>query len=371
MKDIVLIGGGHAHLFVLEAFARRPLADVHLTLVAKEAMAPYSGMLPGRVSGQYPIDSGEIDLARLAKGAGARFIHAPATGIDRANRTIQLAGHDPIGYSLLSLDVGIVPDVSNIPGAEDHGLIVKPISVFRSKWEALLDGAREGKLRHLVVVGGGPAGFELAHALRRRFRECGAIGDIAIALVAGRRFLAGLPEHGRKLARRSLAEADITLYDKLRATRIEPDEVILEGRQAIPADAVLVTTGAKAPQFLGASGLSVDERGFMRVHPTLQAENDDRIFGGGDCVALIGQERPKAGVFAVREGPVLADNLRLAALGGVLRRYDAQREYLMLLALWNGEAIGARNGLAVRSSYAFRLKDRIDRRFVDRFAAIG
>ncbi|MCE7029162.1 FAD-dependent oxidoreductase [Jiella avicenniae] len=371
MRDIVLIGGGHAHLFVLEAFADRPPGGVRLTLIAKEAFAPYSGMLPGRVSGQYPLDSGEIDLERLAERAGARFVHGAATAIDRERREVLVEGHSPIRYSLLSLDLGIVPDVSAIEGAATHGLVVKPISTFRRRLDLLLADLRSGRVKELAVVGGGPAGFELAHALRKRTdAEQGnrqADGAVSITLIAGNDLLAGLPERGRRLAREALADARIDLVEGRRAVRIEERAVILDDGRRVAADAALVTTAATAPEILRRSGLGVDEAGFLKVRPTLQAEDDDTLFAAGDCVTLVGQERPKAGVFAVREGPLLADNLFRAALGRSLRRYRAQTAHLMLLATARGEAIAVRNGLALKSRLFFRLKDWIDRRFVDRF----
>lgn len=369
MTEIVLIGGGHAHLFVLEAFARAPLPGARLTLIAREAFAPYSGMLPGRVSGQYAIDGGEIDLKRLAARAGARFIHAPATAIDRAQSHVVVEGHAPVPYDLLSLDIGIVPDVAAIAGAAENALIVKPIATFRRKLDGLLAGLGDGRIRDLVVVGGGPAGFELAHALRLRADgvPAQAKGGVRVTLAAGRELLGGVPERGRRLARRSLDDAGIALIEGARAVRIDPDAVILEDGRSLGAQAAIVTTRAAAPDMLGRSGLAVDERGFLKVRPTLQAEDDDSLFAAGDCVTLLGQDRPKAGVFAVREGPVLAENLRRAAEGRALRRYRAQSQYLMLLADSRGKAIALRNGLAIRSRLAFWLKDRIDRGFVDRF----
>lgn len=369
MIDIVLVGGGHAHLFVLEAFARAPLEGVCLTLIAKEASAPYSGMLPGRVSGQYPLDSGEIDLRRLAAKAGAGFLHAPANAIDRTHRRILVDGHSPVSYDLLSLDIGIVPNVASITGAATNSLVVKPISTFRQRLEGLLADIGEGRCRNLVVVGGGPAGFELAHALRRRTRAFAGekSGQASVTLIAGGKLLSGLPDRGRGLARRSLERSEIVLVESARAVRIDPDTVILDNGQSLPADATLVATAAAAPPILERSGLACDGRGFVRLRETLQAEDDDRTFAAGDCGSLIGQERPKAGVFAVRQGPVLAENLRRAALGRPLVRYQAQEAYLMLLALSNGEAIAARGRLALQSHLAFRLKHWIDRGFVARF----
>ncbi|MBO0661333.1 FAD-dependent oxidoreductase [Jiella sp. MQZ9-1] len=369
MRDIVLIGGGHAHLFVLEAFAKRPRSDIRLTLIAREAFAPYSGMLPGRVSGQYPIDAGEIDLQRLAGRAGARFVHASATRIDRSARRVELSDGTSLAYDWLSLDIGIVPDVSAIADAASHGLIVKPISTFRQRLEPLLAGIDAGAARHLAVVGGGPAGFELAHAVRRRLHRATPNPGTTVTLLAGHKLLADLPARGQSLGRRSLQRLGIALVEGPKAQAIGADHIRLDDGRAIAADAVIVATGAAAPPLLRACGLAVDAAGFLRVRPTLQAEDDDHIFAAGDCVTLIGQERSKAGVYAVRQGPVLAANLSRAAQSRPLRFYDAQSAHLMLLALADGSAIAARGRFALKTRLAFRLKDHIDRRFVARFSA--
>ena len=373
-REIVLVGGGHSHVFVLRSFGERPVANVRLTLVAKEAVATYSGMLPGTLAGLYGEHECEIDLRRLCAFAGATFFDAEAAAIRQAERRLVLADGRSLPYDLLSLDVGIVPDVGGIRGAAENALLVKPISCFREKWGAIGAANRQAdEPRHAVVVGGGPGGFELAHALRHRYavglmeRPGGSGPPHAVTLVTGPAFLSGLPARARRLARRSLAEADIRRIEAVPAVAVAPDHVELADGRKLPADVVLVATAAAAPRWLRDTGLSLDAKGCVAVRPTLQAANAPEIFAAGDCAAMIGQERPKAGVFAVRQGPVLADNLRRLAEGRRLRRYRPQKRFLVILSLGGRDAIAARNGLAVRSTWAWRLKDRIDRSFVARF----
>ena len=117
--------------------------------------------------------------------------------------------------------------------------------------------------------------------------------------------------------------------------------------------------------FLRESGLPVDARGFVRVRPTLQVEGSDRLFAVGDCASLPGMQ--KAGVYAVRGGPILAENLRRLPEGRALRAYRPQRGFLSLLNLGDGTAIGAWRGIGFEGRWAMRLKDRIDRRFLERY----
>ena len=371
--NLVLVGGGHAHLLVLRAFGLDPLPGLRLTLIAKEAHAAYSGMLPGVLAGTYRPEDGQVDLARLAAFAGATFLHDEATAIEHGTRAVVTRSGARVPYDILSIDVGIVPDVAAIEGAREHALLVKPISRLLSRWQEVEgeDGPARGP-SDVAVIGGGPAGFELAFALRRRFSHPGSRrGDrqARIALVAGPHFLSGLPKIARRLARRALAEAEITLVEGPMARAVTCDRVELEDGSHLASNLTLVATAARPPAFLRETGLAVDRHGYLKVSPTLQVDGSPSVFAAGDCVTLLGQERPKAGVFAVREGAVLADNLRRAVSGRDLRRYRAQSRYLVILSLGNGEAIAARNGLAIRSRLAWWWKDRIDRRFVRQFDA--
>ncbi|MEX6505699.1 FAD-dependent oxidoreductase [Jiella sp. M17.18] len=370
-RDVVLVGGGHAHLFVLRAFGRKPLPGIRLTLIAKDTIATYSGMLPGVLAGIYPPEASGIDLAALARFAGARLVASAATGIDPASRIVRTEAGEPIAYDVLSIDVGILPDVSAVAGAKENALLVKPISRLLAKWQTAGRDWQEGRYpQNAVVIGGGPAGFELANALRHRLArapEGSPEPRTQVTLVAGDSLLAGLSKHGRRLGRRTLAEAGIGLVEGARAVEVAPRGVRLDDGRVLGADLVLVATAARPPAWLAATGLAVDEEGYLRVGATLQVEGSPEVFAAGDCVTLVGQERPKAGVFAVREGPILADNLRRFLTGRRLRRYRAQRRFLVLLSLADGTAITARNGLALRSRWAWWWKDRIDRRFVRQF----
>src|SRR5580704_1269958 len=136
-QDLVLVGGGHAHVHVLKSFGMRPVPGVRLTLVSRDVETPYSGMLPGYVAGNYSFEECHIDLRRLARFAGARLIRDEALGLDRAARRVLSRGHPPIRYDLVSLDIGSTPRAS-VPDAAENTISVKPIDRFAARWEALL-----------------------------------------------------------------------------------------------------------------------------------------------------------------------------------------------------------------------------------------
>src|SRR5437879_5531421 len=167
-QDLVLVGGGHAHVHVLKRFGMRPQPGVRLTLIARDVETPYSGMLPGYVAGHYSFEECHLDLVRLARFAGARLIHDEAVGLDRDARHVLCQAHPPIRYDVVSLDIGSTPRLDDVPSAALHTIAVKPIAHFAARWEALLERAQQQGGVRLAIVGGGAGGVELAMSAEHR-----------------------------------------------------------------------------------------------------------------------------------------------------------------------------------------------------------
>lgn len=376
-KRIVLVGGGHAHVEVLRSFAMKPEPGVGLTLIARELDAPYSGMLPGWVAGHYTFDECHIDLVRLAEVAGVRLIHGTVSGVDRVRRHVLLDGRPPLAFDLLSIDVGITPLLDGLRGAAEHAIAVKPVSAFGPRWTALLERALTAAgPRTIAVVGTGAAGFELVlavrHRLRRDAKARGIDGDaFRFKLIGSGGLLATHNARARAYARQALAAAGIELMEGDAAVEITASDVRLASGRRIPAEAVLVTTKAAPPTWFRDSGLSLDPDGFVSVRPTLQMEGDDDVLAVGDCAAVLEHPREKAGVFAVRQGPPLARNLRLRTRGEAAEPFTPQRRFLTLLSLGGKSAIAARGAFAVAGDWAWAWKDHIDRKFMNRFNMLG
>ena len=364
-SDLVLVGAGHAHVQVLRRFMMAPVAGVRLTLVVDRPEAVYSGMVPGFVAGDYEAHELVIDAVPLARRARARVVIAAARGVDPVARRIQLEGRPELAYDVASLDVGATVRGLELPGVREHALSTRPIARFVAELDARVAGL-PGRPR-VLVVGGGVAGVELAFTLEARLRSAGRTPALQLAASG---LLPGSAPRVRARARRELEARGIRVLDD-----VEVDAVALGGARVdgawLEADLVVWATGAAPLPFPRGPGLPLDARGFLRVGPTLEVEGCPNLFAAGDCAALsFAPWVRKAGVWAVRAGPVLDANLRARLRGGTLRRYRPQRDFLTLINLGEGEALGTKWGLCATGSRVFALKDRIDRRFVRRFQVL-
>jgi selenide,water dikinase len=369
--DLVLVGGGHAHVQVLKRWAMAPVPGARLTLVVDRTIAVYSGMVPGFVAGQYSREDLEIDVRPLALRARARCIVAAATGVDPGARRVLLEGRPPISYDTVSFDVGSTVAGLHVPGVREHAVPTRPIGEFVRRVDQVLAAARGRELVRVVVVGAGAGGVEVAFALTARLRrEPGRRIDVLL-LESGPRVLPGYPPSGARRVEAAAARA-ITIRCGATVARVDADAVHLTTGERVGADATVWVIGAAALPIFAGSGLETDEQGFARIGPTLQCLGHDDVFAVGDCAAwTAGPPLAKAGVYAVRQGPVLADNLVARARGGRLRAYRPQRDFLSLLNLGDGRAIGTKWGVSAEGTTLFALKDWIDRRFVRRFQVLG
>jgi selenide, water dikinase len=368
--DIVLVGGGHAHVHVLRAFAMRPEPGVRLTLIARELETPYSAMLPGVVAGLYTPEQGHIDLMRLAVATGARLLHAEAVGLDRVHKRVLLADRPPMAYDVVSIDVGITPALAPIAGAAEHGIAVKPIGRFIGKFDALLARCRlpDGP-RRIAAIGGGAGGVELLLSVRARLlRDVDLFGRRAaapsFALVTAGEILQTHNRRVRDAFRHALRRRGIELHEHRRALAVTRSAIELESGSAIKADAVLIATDAAPPAWFGDTGLLLDPGGFIAVGKTLQTLNDRDVFAAGDCAAMIATPREKAGVFAVRSGPPLANNLRRRVCGRMPIAWRPQRSHLALISTGERHAVASWAWFKAEGAWVWTLKDFIDRRWM-------
>ena len=359
LRDIVLLGGGHAHVQVLKAFGMRPQPGLRLTIVAREAHSPYSGMLPGFVAGWYEWDDLHIDLARLAAFAGVRFVAAEATGLDLAAGCVRLAGRPSMRFDALSINTG--GTVGGLP-ASDFVTPVKPIGRFLPAWQRLIE---EGPPKHLTVVGGGAGGVELALAITHRHPS------VRCALVeAAPTLLGGLSGGMRRRLLAALRGRQVEVLEGFRVTSAEGDRVWAEDGREVATEHVLSATGVLAPMWAADAGIAVDAAGFIEVDATLRSTSHPNVFAAGDVAAArggSGAPLPKSGVYAVRQGPVLAANLRAVATGRRPRRYRPQRRTLAIVGLGDGRAVGGRGAWHADGAWMWRWKQRLDRRFMARF----
>lgn len=370
-QRLLLIGGGHAHLFVLEALRLRRAEwrqQLEVTLVSREVQTPYSGMLPGLIAGHYRPRECHVALAPLAAGAGVALVQAAVTRIDLRSRMAG-NGEQEWPFDLVSIDIGSAPSMDTVPGAAEQAIGIKPIPVFLEYWRQLQAGLEPAaRPLHLVVVGGGGGGVEAVLAMAHRLGAAG--GPVKWSLVTGGELLPGYSRRTAQRMARHLAAAGVALRTHARVCAVQPGQLQFADGSSAAFDQLLWATGAAPQTWLAAAGLAGDD-GFVAVNQHLQSISHPNVFAAGDIATYAPQPRPKAGVFAVRQGPVLAHNLLRHALqpSRPLVAYRPQRDYLSLLSTGPRHAVAAWYGLSWEGDWVWRWKDRIDRRFMRRFAA--
>lgn len=366
-KQLLLLGGGHAHLNLLRRLRSEAPKGWQVTLVSPHPRQIYSGMLPGWVAGHYALDDCAISLASLCERAGIAFAQTAANGLDLARNEVLCADGERRRFDLVSIDTGPEPALSDLPGAADHALPVRPIEGFIAGWPDIERRWREhtGPFE-VVVVGSGAAAVELAFAIQSRAAREGASGVRVCLVGRDAEPLAGTAGSVSRRVMRQLHARGMQWCENRWAVQILPGCIRFERASALPFDACLVATGAAAPHWPRAAGLSTDDAGFIRVDRTLRSVSHPQVFAAGDVAAHV-DTRPKSGVFAVRAGDALAGNILAACNGTALTEWRPQRRALYLVSTGDGRAIASWGALSAFGRWAWIWKDWIDRRFVRRY----
>ena len=368
-KRLVLIGGGHSHAIALKLWGLNPIPEITLTLISDVEQTPYSGMLPGHVAGFYSYEETHIDLCSLSQFAQANLIIDRSVGLDLVNNQVTLQNPAPIDFDYLSLDIGSTPNAISIPGAKEYAIPAKPVPVFLDAWQKLLTEVSnhpETPLS-LVIVGGGAGGVELALNMQSRLKKVQR-SKIEIHLIhRGNQLLSGHNHWVSQNLAKILLRRGIKLHLQQSVAEVFSDRIICESGLRIKCDRVFWVTQATAPSWIKESGLTTDSQGFILVKDTLQSVSHPQVFAAGDIATMINYQRPKAGVFAVRQGKPLVENWRRIITGKPLQPYIPQSNYLALIGTGDQKAIASWGFFGWRSSLFWYIKDYIDRKFMKRF----
>ena len=375
LRDIVLIGGGHSHVGVLKSFGMNPIPGVRLTLICTDMHTPYSGMLPGYVAGHYDYDEVHIDLSRLAAFAGARLYRDEVIGIDRANQKVICKSRPAVPYDQLSINIGSTPQLDGVPGAAEYVVAVKPIRNFNDRWLQLLERVKThaGKTT-IAVVGAGAGGVELLLAMQFRLRnELTKLGrnpdELTFHLLTSSDTI--LPTHNAGVRSRFdavLAQRGVQVHRNAEVTQVKSGVLITSNGQVLQADEIIWVTRAGGAGWLKNTGLQLDTEGFIEVKDTLQTINDPLIYAAGDIASMVNFKLEKAGVFAVRQGKPLTENLRRAVGGTALEAYRPQTSWLALISTGDKYAVASRGWLGFAGAWVWQWKDWIDQRFMRKFS---
>jgi len=377
VKDLVLIGGGHSHVAVLKNFGMKPIPGVRLTLIARDVQTPYSGMLPGYVAGHYSFDEAHIDLRPLCQFASARLYHDTAIRVDTVNKKVICEGRPPVSYDLLSINIGSRPEINTVPGAAEFTTPVKPINRFVDKWHQLLDRVlRQPGPHRIAVVGSGAAGVEILLAIQFRLQTLLKQNQrqdeqLEFHLISkSAQIMPAFPVGVARRLGRILEQRGVHVHRDAEAIKVSDQCLELSNGKQLELDEILWVTGASAPAWLRESGLAVDADGFIQANDCLQSTSHKDIFAAGDIVNVVDHPRPKAGVFAVRQGKPLAENLRRALLNRLLKPFTPQKTLLALISSGDQYAIATKANWHFEAALLWKWKDWIDRRWMQQYTEL-
>lgn len=369
-RDIVLIGAGHTNMHIVRMWKMAPVPDVRLTLISPFSRATYSGMLPGTLAGLYEPDEMTIDLYRFAAPAGIRVIIDEVTGLDPDRRRVFFASRPPIRFDVASIGIGSVPAGADNWPTSAAFLPIKPMATFRDRLNTRLaklttSNPRCGKQKSLqvAVVGGGAAGVEVTLCLEARLKSEGLAAQVTL-IDSSESVLRGyLPGTIRKVTEHFRQRA-IAIKSNVRVEDVKDGSLRLSDGTSIDADIIVWATGATPPALIKNIPLAKGDDGFLAVRNTLQTTDEKPVFAVGDSATLVDSPVSKSGVYAVREGPFLWENLQRFLNGQPLKPYAPQSGFLSLLADGEGGSFLDYKGVAAHGRWAWHLKDHIDRKFM-------
>ncbi len=369
IKKLVLLGAGQAHLQVLARLARHHPGNLDVILLTPFPHHTAPGCLPGFMAGQHTADEGRVALEPLVRAAGARWLQGRCTGLDAASRQVQVAATGgaqgvpaTLGYDLLSIDTGTVPDRARfdaeMPGANHHALHLSPLEAFVALWPQVMALAQQQAVS-VAVVGAEADGIELVFAAEQGIREHGLPGARFTLVTGGGEVGTELPAAVRQRVLRQLRRRGITVLREA-CVGMSEGEVHLGNGARLACDVPLMATGLCAPAWLQTSGLALDDRGQVLTGPTLQSTSHPQVFATGSVAA-----RADGAPGDMHAGMALAHNLLAAHEGGALRALPARRPRIALLACGTGHAIASWGPLTLSGAWVWGWKDRIDRGFLE------
>lgn len=389
-KSLVLVGGGHSHALVLRRMGMNPWpADVQITLITNLADTPYSGMLPCHIAGLYDFDTAHIDLRPLTRFANCRLIMDQMVGLDPVQQNIICRDRPPISYDTLSIDVGSTPTKSQVPGADRYAVPAKPVPKLLTAWNHYLESIEKALNNDsrtpitVSIVGGGVGGVEMAFAMQVRLRQLvqryrqadsqNSSQDIGQQVSVhifqrGEHLAKGRNRLTQWMVERMCQKRGILVHTQETVCEVTETGVRCESGLAVECDRTFWVTNASAPPWLKDSRLSLTSDGFIAIDDTLQTLSHPNIFAAGDVATMVNHKRPKAGVFAVRQGPPLYENLQRQVTHRPLKPFKPQSRYLNIIDTDTNTSIASWGPFAIRAKWCRAWKDSIDQKFMRLFS---
>jgi NADH dehydrogenase FAD-containing subunit len=367
-KDLVLVGGGHAHLTTLAHLHDLVQGGHRVTVIGPSEHHYYSGMGPGMLGQLYTPEQIRFATRRVVEKQGGVFVRARVTQIDPRKQTVMTDTGREYPYDVLSFNAGSFVPAAMVAVAGRNLYAVKPIEKLVEARDNLIAMSLRQHVQ-VAVIGGGASAVEVAGNIRRLLDHHGRHG-FQVHLFAQNKVLDRFPPKVRRVALEALQRRRIHVHEGDRVTDIETQRIGFHARAPFNADFIFLATGVRPLSIFAASGLPTGPDGGLAVNPFLQCTDYPNIFGGGDCIDFLQQRLDKVGVYAVRQNGILFDNLKAALQGGALKPFSPGGAYLLILNLGDGTGLLYKWGVVLAGRTAFLIKDRIDRRFMHRFQAI-
>ncbi|MDY6990607.1 MAG: FAD-dependent oxidoreductase [Thermodesulfobacteriota bacterium] len=367
-KHLVLVGGGHAHMVTLANLHKFIERGHRVTVIGPSPYHYYSGMGPGMLSRSYSPEQIRFATRHVVEKQGGTFLLGRAVRVDGGKKTIHLQSGETIAYDVVSFNVGSYVPRTIVTDGADTVFAVKPIERLIDFQKHILDLASR-KETTVGIIGGGPAAAEVAGNLWRLARDHGS-HMVRIQVFSGENFMARFPEGIRKRAIRSLTRREIEIVEEGFVKEVTAHEIGMPSGKAYDVDLILLALGIKPSPVFKDSGLPTGTDGGLLVNRYLQSPQYPEMFGGGDCIYFEDQPLDKVGVYAVRQNPVLYENLMASLEGRDLQPFDPGGDYLVIFNMGDNRGLLHKKGLVLEGRLAFLIKDYIDRRFMRKFQAI-
>jgi len=364
MKKVILVGGGHAHVFVLDYLIKNTPADVDVTIISPSAWQDYSGMLPGWMAGYYDLSDCRINVKALAFRANVTFIEDVVMDMRADESYVVLGDGRRLNYDILSLDIGSETHLGSLSEIGSGLVPIKPFDQFRDTWHRIVQTSQEVPNYKLIIVGGGAAGVELAFAARSALIAHSPLSKVT--LVAGRRGV--LWNHGEAVRRRVVNQLDkqgIHVISQ-RATG-DSGRLLLDDGHVLTADHIIAATNSSPAQWLKQSQMALSTDGYVSVNAHHCSVSHANIFAAGNVCSREDINLERSGVHAVKAGPVLAHNIFACLEEKPLKSYCPGQRSLYLLLCSNHRAIASWGRYSAEGVWVWRIKNWIDRGFIQRF----
>ena len=355
-KQLVLVGGGHAHMVTLANLSKFIVKGHDVTVIAPSPYHYYSGMGPGMLGKVYAPEDIRFATQAVVEKQGGRFVPGKAVRVEPGTRSVHLESGETVAYDVVSFNVGsYVPRFIVKTDDTQDICAVKPIEKLIEAQARILELGAQQKTT-ISIIGGGPSAAEIAGNLWRLTRGFGA-NKPNIRIFAGQKFMSNFSEEIRKKVAGSLTKRRIEILEASYVKEVQTKMITTEAGQRYHTDFVFLALGVKPAPIFVKSGLPAGPDGGLLVNSYLQSPQHPEIFD-------------KVGVYAVRQNPILFHNLMASLEKTALKPFDPGGDYLLVFNMGDDTGVLRKKWLLFGGRLAFAIKDYIDRKFMKKFQSI-